>query len=112
MSARPSGRGSRQITQSIETINNLVNQLNSAQRTQPRGSERALNAATQIEEAARRQDTALRELISSTERMKNPSPERWRGSESATRASGRVCRDVPTPARGPASQPNECPIAA
>jgi len=69
-SSQEQSRGSRQITQSIETINNLVNQLNSAQRTQSRGSERALSAASQIEEAARRQDIALRDLISSTERMK------------------------------------------
>ena len=69
-SSQEQSRGSRQITQSIETINNLVNQLNSAHRSQARGSERALTAATQIEEAARRQDMALRELISSTERMK------------------------------------------
>jgi methyl-accepting chemotaxis protein len=69
-SSQEQSRGSRQITQSIETINNLVNQLNSAHRSQARGSERALTAATQIEEAARRQDHALRDLISSTERMK------------------------------------------
>jgi len=69
-SSQEQSRGSRQITQSIETINNLVNQLNSAHRSQARGSERALTAATQIEEAARRQDHALRDLITSTERMK------------------------------------------
>jgi methyl-accepting chemotaxis protein len=69
-SSQEQSRGSRQITQSIETINNLVNQLNSAHRPQARGSERALTAATQIEEAARRQDHALRDLITSTERMK------------------------------------------
>jgi methyl-accepting chemotaxis protein len=69
-SSQEQSRGSRQITQSIETINNLVNQLNSAHRSQARGSERALSAATQIEEAARRQDHALRDLITSTERMK------------------------------------------
>lgn len=69
-SSQEQSRGSRQITQSIETINNLVNQLNSAQRSQARGSERALTAATQIEDAARRQDHALRDLISSAERMK------------------------------------------
>jgi methyl-accepting chemotaxis protein len=69
-SSQEQSRGSRQITQSIETINNLVNQLNSAHRSQARGSERALTAAAQIEEAARRQDHALRDLITSTERMK------------------------------------------
>jgi methyl-accepting chemotaxis protein len=69
-SSQEQSRGSRQITQAIESISNLVNQLTSAQRSQTRGSEHALSAATQIEESARRQDSSLRELITSTERLR------------------------------------------
>lgn len=69
-SSQEQSRGSRQITQAIESISNLVNQLTSAQRSQTRGSEHALSAAAQIEESARRQDSSLRELITSTERLR------------------------------------------
>jgi methyl-accepting chemotaxis protein len=69
-SSQEQARGSRQITQAIESINGLVTQLNNSQRSQSRGSERALAAAGQIEEAARRQDSALRDLIGSAERLK------------------------------------------
>ena len=44
-------------------------QLNSAQRTQSRGSERALSAAS-IEEAARKQDAALRDLRLHADRVR------------------------------------------
>jgi hypothetical protein len=54
----------------MESINSLAGQLNSAQRTQTRGSERALSAAMQIEEAARKQDGALRELSGHTDRVR------------------------------------------
>ena len=69
-SSQEQSRGSRQITQAIESISNLVNQLTSAQRSQTRGSEHALSAANLIEESARRQDSSLRDLITSTERLK------------------------------------------
>ncbi len=69
-SSQEQSRGSRQITQAIESISSLVNQLTAAQRSQTRGSEHALSAASQIEESARRQDTSLRELITSTERLR------------------------------------------
>ncbi|HEY8943338.1 MAG TPA: hypothetical protein VIM73_03705, partial [Polyangiaceae bacterium] len=58
------------IKQSIESINGMVTQLNSAHRTLNRGSERALGAATQIEDVGRRQDQALRELVSQLERIR------------------------------------------
>ena len=69
-SSQEQSRGSRQITQAIESISSLVNQLTAAQRSQTRGSEHALSAATQIEDSARRQDSSLRELITSTERLR------------------------------------------
>jgi methyl-accepting chemotaxis protein len=69
-STQEQSNGSRQIKQSIESINGMVNQLNAAHRTLNRGSERALGAATQIEDAGRRQDQALRELVSQLERIR------------------------------------------
>ncbi len=74
-SSQEQSRGSRQITQAIESISNLVNQLTSAQRSQTRGSEHALSAANQIEESARRQDSSLRDLITSTERLRKAATE-------------------------------------
>ncbi len=72
-SSQEQARGGRQITQAIENISNMVNQLNSAHRTQTRGSEHALAAAGQIEEAGRRQDAALRELITNAEKLRKAS---------------------------------------
>ncbi|HVJ19826.1 MAG TPA: methyl-accepting chemotaxis protein [Polyangiaceae bacterium] len=69
-STQEQSRGSRQITTAIESINNMVGQLSGAQRSQSRGTERALAAAGQLEDAARRQDAALRDLIGYTERLR------------------------------------------
>jgi methyl-accepting chemotaxis protein len=69
-SSQEQARGGRQITQAIENISNMVNQLNASHRTQTRGSEHALGSAQQIEDAARKQDAALRELIMNTERLR------------------------------------------
>lgn len=68
-SSQEQTRGGRQITQAIENISNMVNQLNVSHRQQARGSEAALAAATQIEEAARRQDVALKELLDNTKHL-------------------------------------------
>jgi len=69
-STQEQSNGSRQIKQSIENINAMVGQLNSSHRTLNRGSERSLAAATQIDEAARRQDGALRDLVTQIERLR------------------------------------------
>ncbi|HYO98117.1 MAG TPA: methyl-accepting chemotaxis protein [Polyangiaceae bacterium] len=71
-STQEQSNGSRQIKNSIENINGMVTQLNNAHRALNRGSERALAAALQIEEAARRQDVALRDLVSHMERLRRP----------------------------------------
>jgi hypothetical protein len=42
----PERRGGRQITQAIESISHMVNQLNAAHRQQTRGTEQALSAAS------------------------------------------------------------------
>ncbi len=57
-----------------------------AQRTQTRGSERALSAAMQIEEAARKQDGALRDLTSNTDRLRR-SAGAWSPARRPQRAS-------------------------
>jgi methyl-accepting chemotaxis protein len=69
-SSQEQARGGRQITQAIESISNMVNQLNTSHRQQTRGSESALGSASRIEEAARAQDAALRELITNTEKLR------------------------------------------
>ena len=69
-SSQEQARGGRQITQAIESISHMVNQLNAAHRQQSRGIEQALAAAARIEEAARRQDAALRELITNAEKLR------------------------------------------
>jgi methyl-accepting chemotaxis protein len=61
-SSQEQSRGSKQIKQSMESINAMVGQLTASHRTLDRGSGRALAASTQIEEAARRQESVLREL--------------------------------------------------
>jgi len=73
-SSQEQARGGRQITQAIESISHMVNQINAAHRQQTRGAEHALNAAVRLEEIARRQDLALRELITHTEKLKKALP--------------------------------------
>jgi methyl-accepting chemotaxis protein len=69
-SSQEQARGGRQITGAIENISSMVNQLNVSHRSQARGSEQILSAATKIDEAARGQDAALRQLLSTVERLK------------------------------------------
>jgi methyl-accepting chemotaxis protein len=69
-SSQEQSRGGRQITQAIENISNMVHQLNNAHRQQSRGSEQAIEAAKQIEESARVQEAALRDLTSSIDRLR------------------------------------------
>jgi methyl-accepting chemotaxis protein len=69
-STQEQSRGSRQITQAMESINSMVSQLSSGQRAQVRGAERGLQIVAQLDEAARKQDVALRELTQKAERSK------------------------------------------
>lgn len=69
-SSQEQARGGRQITQAIESISHMVNQINSSHRQQTRGTEHAIASAMRLEEAARKQDTALRELITNTEKLR------------------------------------------
>jgi methyl-accepting chemotaxis protein len=69
-STQEQSRGSRQITQAMESINSMVGQLSTGQRAQVRGAERGLQIVAQLDEAARKQDVALRELTAKAERSK------------------------------------------
>ncbi|HVW25717.1 MAG TPA: methyl-accepting chemotaxis protein [Polyangiaceae bacterium] len=69
-SSQEQSRGGRQITQAIENISNMVHQLTTSHRAQSRGSEQAQEAARQIEEAARVQESALRDLVASIDRVR------------------------------------------
>ncbi|MFO0564346.1 MAG: methyl-accepting chemotaxis protein [Polyangiaceae bacterium] len=69
-SSQEQARGGRQITQAIESISHMVNQINASHRSQTRGTEHAMAAAAKLEDAARRQDTTLRELITQTEKLR------------------------------------------
>jgi methyl-accepting chemotaxis protein len=69
-STQEQSRGSRQITQAMESINSMVGQISSAQRSQVRGAEKGLAIVSQLDEAARRQDAALRDLATRAERVK------------------------------------------
>ena len=48
----------------------MVHQLTTSHRAQSRGSEQAQEAAKQIEEAARLQEAALRDLVTSIDRVR------------------------------------------
>jgi methyl-accepting chemotaxis protein len=69
-SSQEQARGGRQITQAIESINGMVSQLNAAHRAHSRGTEHAHNSAKRIEEAARRHDRILRELVTAVEKLR------------------------------------------
>ncbi len=69
-SSQEQARGGRQISGSIETISNMVSQLNSTHKTQVRGGEQLLGAAAKMEETARAQDSALKLLLGAVERLR------------------------------------------
>jgi methyl-accepting chemotaxis protein len=58
------------MTDTMGSISNLVDQLSAAHRSLTRGNEQVLNSAAEIAESSRRQDSALRELITSSERLR------------------------------------------
>jgi len=69
-STQEQSRGSRQITQAMESINSMVGQLGSVQRTQSRSAERGIALTGRLDEAARKQDTALRDASAHAEKLK------------------------------------------
>jgi methyl-accepting chemotaxis protein len=69
-SSQEQARGGRQITSAIEQISNMVHSLNATQRSQARGGEQLIEVGRRIEEAARMQEQAVRQLIASVERLR------------------------------------------
>jgi methyl-accepting chemotaxis protein len=69
-STQEQSRGSRQITQAMESINSMVGEISNAQRSQVRGAERGLGLVSQLDDAARKQDAALKDLSAQADRAK------------------------------------------
>ncbi len=61
-SSQEQARGGKQITKSIESINEMVSQLNTAQREQTRGGEQILQAVEQLRELTRKQEEKFAQL--------------------------------------------------
>jgi len=55
-------RGSKEITQSIESISDMANRLHRAQKEQARGAEQVMTAVVQIQQVAEAQTYSVREL--------------------------------------------------
>jgi methyl-accepting chemotaxis protein len=69
-SSQEQARGGKQISGSIENISNMVSQLNESHRQQTRGSEALFGAASKIEESARAQSDAVKQLVAMLDRLK------------------------------------------
>ena len=61
-SANEQAKGGRQITSAIESVGAMVTQLGHAYRSQADGTNKLLASAARMEETARAQDAALRQL--------------------------------------------------
>ena len=61
-SANEQAKGGRQITSAIENISNMVNELNTGHRSQSDGARQLGTMIARVEEGARSQETALRQL--------------------------------------------------
>jgi methyl-accepting chemotaxis protein len=69
-SSQEQARGGRQISQAIENISGMVNQLHQSQRAQARGSEQTLAAARRIHELTRTYESNMRELNRAVDRLR------------------------------------------
>jgi methyl-accepting chemotaxis protein len=63
-SANEQAKGGRQITSAIENISGMVTDLNTGQKSQSDGTRQLTAMITRVEESARSQETALRQLMS------------------------------------------------
>ena len=63
-SAQEQAKGGRQITSAIENISGMVNELGTGHRAQADGARQLLSGAGRIEDTARAQESALRQLAS------------------------------------------------
>lgn len=68
-SSQEQTRGGKQITKSIESINEMVSQLNTAQREQTRGGEQILQAVEQLRELTRKQEERFEQLAKAMEML-------------------------------------------
>jgi methyl-accepting chemotaxis protein len=69
-SAQEQAKGGRQITTAIESISGMVGSLGSSHKSQSEGARQLVTAATRIEETARAQETALRQLTNAVATMR------------------------------------------
>jgi methyl-accepting chemotaxis protein len=61
-SAQEQAKGGRQITTAIESISGMITSLNTSHKSQADGTRQLIAAATRIEETARAQESAARQL--------------------------------------------------
>ena len=69
-SAQEQAKGGRQITTAIEDISGKVGELNTSHKSQADGTRQLLASAGRIEETARAQEMALRQLASAVAGMR------------------------------------------
>ena len=69
-SAQEQAKGGRQITGAIENISGMVKTLGSSHKNQSDGTKQLLSSAGKIEETARSQETALRQLTQSVAQLR------------------------------------------
>jgi methyl-accepting chemotaxis protein len=68
-SSQEQARGGRRITESIESINNMVSELNTAQRDYSTGSENAILIMERMTEALRERRRAIHDAVSLTKKL-------------------------------------------
>jgi methyl-accepting chemotaxis protein len=71
-SSQEQNRGGKQITKSIESISEMVAQLNSAQREQARGGDQILAAVEQLRDLTRTQEMRFGDLLRRVEGIRRP----------------------------------------
>jgi len=69
-SAQEQAKGGRQITTAIESISGMVTQLNTSQRSHAESTRQLVTSASRIEETARAQESAARQLTNAVSAMR------------------------------------------
>ena len=70
-SAQEQAKGGRQITSAIENISGMVTNLNTGHRSQTDGARALQAAAVRIEETARAQESAVRQLTNAVANLRS-----------------------------------------
>ena len=68
-SSQEQARGGRRITEAIESINNMVSELNQAQRDYSAGSDQALLLLQRVTELARQQRHTLKQATGASRKL-------------------------------------------